>query len=171
VGSAASSAAGRPRRTAPSPYAVVPVVALVGGFVLFAVASDWYRAVLALHVVAAVAWVGGGVALTVLALAASRARDSEALARLVKHEEYLGQRLYMPASLVLIFGIAGWVCSTIVGMVFFAPQTKALNALIAERGMQDEEVERRIARILQVARLDLTVLLLVVLDMVTKPFS
>ena len=42
---------------------------------------------------------------------------------------------------------------------------------MTERGPQDPEVQTRLRRILLVLRIDVAVMLLIVFDMVVKPFS
>jgi len=52
-----------------------------------------------------------------------------------------------------------------------SPLAKKIDVLIAEKGPEAPETRAAIQRILLVARVDVAVLLVVVADMVTKPFS
>jgi uncharacterized membrane protein len=144
-----------------------------------------------LHVLAAVVWVGGGVLLTILALLAERANDPVALAKIGEQAEYVAQRIFIPAGLVVLaFGIAmiekgdlgwnhfwidvalvGWAITFIVGSGFLGPQTKKLNALVEEHGVEHPLTQAKLKLILTVARLDVAMLLLIVADMTAKPFA
>jgi uncharacterized membrane protein len=163
---------------------------LVGAIVFLAFAGDAYSIYLAIHVVAAVVWVGGALALGILALVADRKDDDEGLIAIGKQAEWIGLRIFTPAAfIVLAFGIAltlegpwsfgdfwvtaglvGWALSAAIGMAFLSPESKRLNALAAERGMEDPETQARLRRILAVSRIDLAILALIVVDMTAKPF-
>ena len=57
------------------------------------------------------------------------------------------------------------------GALFLGPESGRIGKLIDERGAADPEVRRRITRILVYSRFELLLLVLVVVDMVIKPFS
>jgi uncharacterized membrane protein len=163
---------------------------LVAGAVVFlwfsASAEDVYMAV---HVTAAVVWVGGGAVLTIFAFLTQRAGDPHALANLVGQVETIATRVFAPASLVTLgfgfalvekqgsgygsfwidFALAVWALSFVLGAGLIGPTTGRLRRLIAERGVDDPLVRQGIERVLQLARLDVTMLLLVVVDMAAKP--
>jgi uncharacterized membrane protein len=162
---------------------------------LFAFNSAWYGHWYALfrvvHVVLAVFWVGGGLTLTVLGLKAERSTDPVEMATLARQAAFAGERFFAPAGvLVLLMGIAmmintnwgwgkfwviagliGYAATFVTGIGFLSPLVKKIDALIAEKGPTAPETQAAIQRILLVARVDIGVLLLVVADMVTKPFS
>jgi uncharacterized membrane protein len=189
----AAAPAGTPRaqRTSFTPLAVIPIAAVLGGFLFFAAESSWYRIFLAVHVLAAVIWVGGGVIMMALSIAAERSGHVDSLVQIARSEAWVGMRVYAPSSLVLlvfgfvltekhdfgygsfwiVVGMLGWAASTIAGMAFFGPQMQRLNRAIDERGVHDAEVQERLKRIQHAARLDVAVLVLVVIAMVMKPFS
>ena len=136
------------------------------------VAISVYHVFLAAHVLAAVAWVGGGATLTLLAFLTARDHDPVQMVHFAKRAAFCGQYLYGPASLiVLAFGLAAWGASFLVGMFFLGPQSAKLSKLMDERPADDPDVQGRISRILLVARFDILLLLLIVIDMTTKPFS
>src|SRR6516165_6995841 len=155
------------------------------------VAISVYNVFLAAHVLAAVAWVGGGATLTLLAFLTAREHDPVQMVSFAKRAAFCGQYLYSPASLIVLafglamvergnwgfdhfwvqFGLAAWGASFLVGMFFLGPQSAKLSKLMAERPAEDADVQERISRILLVARFDILLLLLVVIDMTTKPFS
>ena len=71
------------------------------------VAISVYNVFLAAHVLAAVAWVGGGATLTLLAFLTARDHDPVQMVHFAKRAAFCGQYLYGPASLiVLAFGLA-----------------------------------------------------------------
>ena len=67
--------------------------------------------------------------------------------------------------------LVAWAITFLVGVGFFVPQTKRLNALVEEHGVEHPVVQAKLAQILTVARLDVAMLLLVVADMTAKPFG
>jgi uncharacterized membrane protein len=96
--------------------------------------------------------------------------------------EWLGQRLLIPASLLVIdldgydfgqtwivLGLAGFLFSAVLGTTFLGPETGRLSRLGAERGPDHPDVQSRIRRVLLLARIELVVLIAVILDMVLKP--
>jgi uncharacterized membrane protein len=187
--SAAGSTAAASRTTSWL-FTLVPLAALVVITVVFAVSRGWYETFLFLHVAAAVVWIGGGTAFTILGVAAERARDGARLAAVAGLVEWIAMRVFTPAAIVVLafgfalaenagwdygefwlsFGLVVWLVSALTGMLFLGPQTKRLKQVIAERGVESDEAQRRILTILRVARLDVALLLLIVADMTIKPF-
>jgi uncharacterized membrane protein len=170
-------------------------LAIVFFAALFAFNSAWYGHWYALfrvvHVVLAVFWVGGGLTLTVLGLKAERSTDPTEMATLARQAAFTGERFFAPAGLiVLLMGIAmmintnwgwgkfwviagliGYAATFVTGIGFLSPMAKKIDELITEKGPTAPETQAAIQRILLIARIDIGVLLLVVADMVTKPFS
>jgi len=178
----------------------VPLTAAIGGVVVvvsvvFAFASgwyaDWYAVFRVLHVVLAVFWVGGGLLLTMLGLRAERSDDPNEIATLARQAAFAGERLFAPAGmLVLLAGIAmmintnwgwghfwitaglvGFASSFVTGIAVLAPRSKRLHELMQTAGPTAPETQAAIKSILLIARFDMAVLLLVIIDMVVKPFS
>jgi uncharacterized membrane protein len=141
------------------------------------------------HVLFAVIWVGGGVAINFLGTRAVRSGSGERMAVFAREAEWLGTHVYLPSSLLLLLsGILGvlegnlgfttlWVLlgligigiTIITGSTFLGPQSKKAAELIETRGVEDPEAKRTVARLVAVGRIDLVVLTLVVVDMVLKP--
>jgi uncharacterized membrane protein len=168
----------------------VAVVALV-----FALEStwygNWYAIFRVLHVSVAVFWVGGGILLTVLGLKAEMSDDPNEIALLARWAAWTGERLFAPAGgVVLVMGVAmmintnwgwgkfwvvvgliGYALTMAIGTGVLSPQAKRIAELSETRGTTDPETQAAIRRILVIARFDVAILLLVVADMVTKPFS
>ncbi len=153
---------------------------------------DWFKAG---HVIVAVLWVGGGATLTLLALMTLRLKDPVRLAQFAHQAGMIGERLYTPASLlVLLFGIAmmtnddgqlrfdwdmtwvrialvGWALTFLVGFFYIRPTAAKLATAIEERGPTDPEAQKLIKNILLVTRIDVVVLLFIVFDMTAKPWT
>jgi len=151
---------------------------------------DWFKSG---HVLAAVVWVGGAVTLNVLAILTQRADDPVRMVHFAKQAEWVGTRIFTPMSLVLLglgFGLiengrspwsydltwvqialAGWGASFLIGLFFLGPESGRLGRLMADRPPSDPDVQRRIRRILMIARVDALLLLFMVFDMTAKPFS
>src|SRR4051794_6474144 len=78
-----------------------PIIGLAV-IVVFLSNTSWYLVFKSIHVLAAVLWLGGGAAITVLAWRAQRSRDNAQLLQIAKQAEWLSLRLFVPASLVVV---------------------------------------------------------------------
>ncbi|MDE3191526.1 MAG: DUF2269 family protein [Acidobacteriota bacterium] len=190
-----TTSAGTPRRgsSAPLTVSIGAAVAILG--IVFAFDSAWYSHWYALfrvvHVTVAVFWVGGGLLLTVLGLKAERSDDPDEIVTLARWAAWVGERLFAPAGgIVLLAGIAmmidtdwgwgkfwvvvgllGYAATMVTGMAILSPQAKRVAELSESKGTTAPETIAAIRKILLIARFDIAVLLVVVADMVTKPFS
>src|SRR5215212_6951936 len=83
-------------------------LALLIGLIVFLVAAPGtYTVLKTLHVLAAVVWVGGGLTLIMLAVIYDRRHDMEGLFAIAKQAEWVGTRVFTPASFVTLgFGLA-----------------------------------------------------------------
>jgi uncharacterized membrane protein len=163
---------------------------LLAGTLVFLLESDsWYLAFKAVHVVAAVLWIGGGAFLTFMAIATERAEDPGRLIEVAKQAEWGAQRIFVPASFVvlamgiamtingdldwgqfwLVFGLIAWAISTAIGIGFLTPRIKRLTMLLQDHDARDPEVQAVVTPLLLAARLDIALLLLIVIDMTVKP--
>ncbi len=147
-----------------------------------------YEFLVFVHVLMVVVWVGGNVAIQVLAVRATHAKDPVRLAGFSADAEWIGLRVFMPASIVLlIFGIwaaiegdwdfgqawiaigfAAFLFSFFLGMAFLGPESGRIKTLVEERGLDHPEVTRRTGRILLFSRLELLILVIAIWAMVTK---
>jgi len=189
-----TSAATTPRRSSSQLTAAIgAAVALVG--IVFAFDSAWYGHWYALfrvvHVSVAVFWVGGGILLTVLGIKAEMADDPNEIVTLARWAAWTGERLFAPAGGVVfamgiammintdwgwgkfwvVVGLIGYAMTMSTGMAILSPQAKRITELAESKGPTAPETLAAIRRIMLVARFDIAVLLVVVADMVTKPFS
>ena len=147
-----------------------------------------YTVLKTIHVIAAVTWVGGGTILTTLVARARRASDYGKLATLIEELEFVGPRIFatsggilvitgiwivqyqgIPWDVWVILGLVGWGATFVTGNFFLGPQSKKLDALLEEKGPTDPASIAVMTRLLNVARVDVIVLTLVVIDMVIKP--
>jgi uncharacterized membrane protein len=153
-----------------------------------AMAVTSYSVWLALHILVVAIWVGGAFALQLFAIRATRSGDPNRIAAITSDAEFIGGRVFGPASLAaailgfvlvseqdwsfdfwLVFGIAAWAASAITGSAFLGPESGRVNKLVEAHGAEAPEVSARVRRIFLVARVDLVILMLVVLDMAIKP--
>jgi uncharacterized membrane protein len=148
---------------------------------------DWFKTA---HVLAAVLWVGGGSMLTIYALMTLRQNTPVEMASLARKVGLIGGRYFSTLSFAVLgfgfglvengnwgydeffvqFSLAGWGASALLGMLFLGPESGRLGKLMPTRPPEDSEVQRRIRRILFVARFDVVLLLAIVLVMTAKPF-
>ena len=166
------------------------LVLLVGSVVFLWFAPGSYQVYKALHVIAAVIWVGGDVTLTTLGIVFERRNDGPTLQALGRMGTWVGTRVYTPALFaVLIFGIAvmekgnfdwwgvfwidfalvGWLVAGLVGVGFVGPELGRIDKAAQEFGPMSDEVARRVRRLFMIFRFDTALLILIVIDMVAKP--
>jgi uncharacterized membrane protein len=157
---------------------------------LAVVGSDAYKWLLAFHILLAVVWVGSNTAIQIFVIRAIRA-GPDRVAYFAKEIEWYGTRVLLPTSLILVilgfillhessgaydlgqgwvtFGFVVWLLSAIAGAGFLGPESGRLGKLLEDRGPEDAEYQRRLARVFLISRIELTLLILVVLDMTIKP--
>ena len=177
-------------RASQLPSALIGLAFLVVAIV-FAASSSWYDTFLAVHILFVVIWIGGGLFLTLFGILAERSRDPAQMAQITKMAAFAGEKVFAPAAIVvvamgiamvlnahlgfghfwIIFGLLGFASTFIIGIGVLSPRAKKLDALLAEKGPQAPETLAAISEILLIARVDMAVLGLVIVDMVTKPFS
>lgn len=171
------------------------LVVLVG--IVFAFSSsvllpnNWYSLFKAIHVTFALVWVGGGVLLATLALLAERKADPEEVTIVARQAAFVGERIFAPAGLIVfvmgiammintdlgwgkfwvIVGLVGYAATFATGLGLLSPLTKKIAASAAEHGPTAPETMALVRKTLLIARFDIALLLIVVLDMVTKPFA
>ena len=186
---AEASAAPAARKNLRMVATVTALAIFVGGFIAFAAWNGtWYQTWKALHVLAAIVWVGGGIMLQLLAFMILRENDPARLAKFSKDAEYISMRTFIPASLVLlalgfvlmdqggwaykfwvIFALVGFALSFLSGAFVIGPEAGRVGKLTAERGGVDEEIAGRIERLLLYSRVELAIIALIAMDMVLKP--
>ena len=148
---------------------------------------DIYSLFKFLHVASAVVWVGAGLGLVILGVAAERRSDRPEFARVIQNVIFMAPRVFVPASIAaLVFGViaafmsAGftylWIWIGIVGFAatfttgnfFLKPRADKVSAIIAKEGASDGALAVG-HELLQVAKFDYVMLFVVIADMVFKP--
>jgi len=175
-------------------YVIGVVFVLVAVLFIMASPQDWYGAYKTFHVLFAVIWIGGGFLISALAFIAELEHDLEGRSILARQAASVSNRVFMPSSIiVLVFGIAmmlndtgkvlwdwgnfwvtfgllGFAATFCIGMFVLGPAAKRMEGIVASGGANSPEAHAEMNRIFLVARADAAILMLVVVDMVAKPF-
>ncbi|MGH2687523.1 MAG: DUF2269 family protein [Actinomycetota bacterium] len=144
-----------------------------------------------LHVLSAIVWVGGSIVLTLLSGRVAKSNDPARGAAFSADAEYVGKRVFAPASGLLlvtgigavlttrgagafseawlVLGVVGWIAVAGIGGGLLGPLSGRLKRLLAEGGGANAEALKIRQRIERLARLELVLFLLLVLDMTVKP--
>ena len=176
-------------------YAILGAVVVVGAIFAFssstALPNNWYSLFKAVHVLFAVIWVGGGVSIMIHAVRAEMARDPEGIVTVAKQAAFMGEKVFAPVGLVtflmgiammintswgwghfwIVAGLIGYASTFIVGIALLSPLAKKIGESADKNGPTHPETMALIERTLLIARFDVAVLMLVIVDMVTKPFA
>lgn len=142
------------------------------------------------HIVGAIAWVGSGIGLAVLAYQLRRSRDLASLVAVGEHSQTLGKILFTPAAFVtvaagialvaiepafafgdlwILIGFGGIVASGVAQMVVAEPTNRRFVTVATDRGLGDAETLAAGRRVSLGNALDIGILLFVVWAMVAKP--
>jgi uncharacterized membrane protein len=154
------------------------------------IGADVYEWLKAFHILMAIVWVGGALMLQVLAVRTMRANDPQRLRMFAGELEFVGTRIFVPASLILlILGIVlvidrwafeqFWIIAAIVmfafsfisGAFYLGPQSGKLKKLYETEGTESAEAPALIRKLFVVSRIELVLMVLIVFDMVLKPGS
>jgi hypothetical protein len=153
--------------------------------------DNWYSIFKWVHVTLAVFWVGGGLLLTILGLRAERSTDPREIVTLAQQAAFTGEKIFAPAGLLVMLagigmtvhnhlgfghfwitaGLVGYAITFLTGTAALSPLAKKISASAATNGPEHPVTIALIKRILLIARVDVSMLLLVVADMVLKPFA
>ncbi len=147
---------------------------------------DLYLATKFLHVATAVLWLGGGLALMLLAVLARRAGDRDDLFTIIRLVTVLAPRVFVPGSFIvlvsglgmvwfgglafeawLVFGLAGIAATIVIGMTRLGPLSGKITYLVATARW--DEAEEIAGSLLRAARVDYVLQFLIVFAMVVKP--
>jgi uncharacterized membrane protein len=177
------------------PLILLGVVVVVGAIFVFSgsafLPNDWYALFKAIHVLVAVIWVGGGAMLTVDGIRAKRENDPVKVVGVAQRAAFWGEKVFAPAGLVvflmgvammintnwgwghfwIVAGLIGYASTFVTGIAVLSPMAKKIEASAQANGPEHPATIALIERILLIATIDVSVLLLVILDMVTKPFA
>lgn len=151
---------------------------------------SWSEFLLFVHVTATAVWVGAGVALEVVGARFDKAGDPAAAAAYGKHTANLGEKLFMPCSILVLvtgilmvldsrwefqdafiaFGIGAVIVSSVIGAAVLGPLSNKLAALV-EKGAPASAINVQTKRFLGIARLNTLLLVVAIFFMSVKPFS
>jgi uncharacterized membrane protein len=147
----------------------------------------WYTFLLFVHVSLAVIWVGGSLMMQFFGIRASMSGDRARMATLGQDIEWIGQRVFVPASLLafasgillvvesdffgfgddwIVIGLALYATTFLVGLLFLGPEAGRVGKLQAEGS---PAAGPRTMRLIFLARLDLVLLFAMIYDMTVKP--
>ena len=148
---------------------------------------DWLKF---LHILAAMLWVGGGVAMDLAATRMVKGGEQREVLRLLGTMEWLGSRLFGPAAIVvlglgltmvaiteawtigqlwIVLALVVFGLSFLLGGVYAGPESKRIAAAVEAEGPGSPEAQRRMRRLFTVTRIDMLLLVFVVWAMVFKP--
>jgi uncharacterized membrane protein len=173
-------------------FGLLAVVALL--VVVFATSSiydSWYALFKTVHVTFAVIWIGGGFLLMLLGIIAEQKNDPAEIAIVARQAAMVSEKLFAPAGLIvflmgiammlnidwgwgsfwIVAGLVGYAATFLTGLLVLSPLAKKIHASVEANGPTHPETIALIKRIMFIIRFDMAVLLLVIADMVTKPFS
>ena len=150
-----------------------------------------YELLLTIHVLAAVVWVGGGFAMHILGRRTLKRGNPQEIFEFSKEINTVALRLYAPTSLILLIAgvllvnqvesgaefsdlwitlaFIGWAFSFIVGVGYYGPQDKKLQALVAADGPTATGIVENVRQALFVNQIEQLILFLIVIDMTIKP--
>ena len=148
---------------------------------------DIYALFKFLHVACVIVWVGSGIGLVALGIAAERKNDKEEFGRIVAHVVFMAPRVFIPASIAalvfglitawlqwsfadlwIVLGLIGFAATFVTGTFFLKPRADKIAQMIAKEGYSDAVVALG-RELLSVSKFDYVVLFLVVAVMVFKP--
>jgi hypothetical protein len=147
-----------------------------------------YQLVLYIHILAAIAWVGGAFFVQLLATRINRAGDPTELANFSGQIAWFGLRYFMPASLILFlaglymtisnWGFAQpwisismllWLTSVVIGAAYIGPRTQKVSELYAAEGPTSTQARAITQRLFVIGRIDIVLFFVIVALMVFKP--
>lgn len=148
---------------------------------------SWYEFLLFLHITAAVIWLGGAFTFQTYGAAVRRGGDPEEIARFAGRAGVLGERMFIPASLVVvlagvglmiegswawgrlwvIFALVTFAASFVTGLLVLSPLAKKIPAA----GPTTAEGQALIGRLFTILRVDLVYMYAILFAMAVKPTS
>jgi uncharacterized membrane protein len=148
---------------------------------------SWYEFLLFVHIAAAMIWLGGAFTFQMYGLVVHRGGDPGELARFAGRAGVLGERMFVPASLVVvlagvgliidgnwdwgqlwvIFALVTFAASFLTGVLVISPIAKRIPVV----GSTTPAGQALIQRLFTVLRIDLAFMYAIVFAMVVKPTS
>lgn len=145
----------------------------------------WYEFLKFVHVSGAIIWIGGGFLFQVYGMVELRSRDTAVIARFAGNAGRIGERLFVPTSLVVVlagiglmidgdwpwgrlwvlFALVTFTASFLLGAGVLGPTAKRIERV----GPETPEGQRLISRVFAFLRVDLIFLFAIVFAMTVKP--
>jgi uncharacterized membrane protein len=145
----------------------------------------WYEFLLFVHISAAVIWLGGAFTFQMYGFVVARGGDPEEMARFAGRAGVLGERMFVPASLLVIlagvglmiegswdwgqlwviFALVTFAASFLTGLLVIAPLAKRIPVV----GPTTPAGQSLIERLFTILRIDLVFMYAIVFAMVVKP--
>ena len=151
---------------------------------------SFYEWLVFFHIFTTVVWVGGATMALIQTARAKRARDAARMAAIVADLEWIGLRIFTPATLALL-GSGIWMtarssawsysqlwiwlslvifgASFLAGILFYGPESGRIVRLAEAHGPDADEVGYRIRRVLWIFRFEWVAVVVVIWLMVGKP--
>jgi uncharacterized membrane protein len=147
----------------------------------------WYEFLLFVHITAAVIWLGGSFTFQMYGLVVRRGGDPEEMARFAGRAGSLSERMFVPASLIVIlagiglmidgswdwgqlwviFALVTFAASFVTGLFVISPMAKRIPVV----GPTTPAGQALIERLFSILRVDLSFMYAIVFAMVVKPTS
>jgi uncharacterized membrane protein len=146
---------------------------------------SWYEFLLFVHIACAALWLGGALFLQIYAAAVRRSGDAQEMAQFAGRAGRLGERVFIPASLLVIlagvglmiegswdwgqlwvvFALVTFAASFLTGALVIGPLAKKLGAMdpLSQEGRDLTE------RIFTISRVDLAFMYAILFAMAVKP--
>ena len=148
---------------------------------------SWYEFLLFLHITGAVIWLGGAFTFQMYGAAVRRGGDVDEIARFAGRAGVLGERMFVPASLVVVlagvglmiegnwdwgrlwvvFALVTFAASFVTGLLVIGPMAKRIPTV----GPATPAGQELIRRLFTVLRIDLVYMYAIVFAMTVKPTS
>lgn len=141
-----------------------------------------------IHILCAVTWVGGAIYAQLLALRVMKSDDPHDLPKLATNIEWIGTRVFLPASMLLFaagvflviqrwqfeqlwisVAIVFWLTSALLGSLYLGPKSKQVGIMFAADGATSPEARALLGRMLLLSRVELLLFVLTIALMVFKP--
>ena len=148
-----------------------------------------YRILLFIHVLAASAWVGGGVYNYLHGLSIKASNDPARMGSFARETQEFAGKYFAPAALVtavagiwlvfegdwdwefwILFGLGVWIYSLVSNVTWLDKLSKRMEALVAEKGPTSPEVQAAGREMARWRTIEIVLLVLAVFTMTYKPF-
>jgi uncharacterized membrane protein len=152
---------------------------------------SWYEFLLFVHVAAAIVWLGGALFVQFHGIVVMRTNDGRRMAEFAKDIGSLTERMFVPASLLVIlagvglmiegnwdwgqlwvvFALVTFAASFLVGIAVLSPTSKRIGTTIEAEGPDSPNAKALIRKIFRISRVDLAFMYAIVFAMTVKPTS